>query len=209
MSTGTEPFLSHPAMQALLVIARQSLTCFVQDRQLYLPVLAECLPELRAPGASFVTLTNQGKLRGCIGMVEARRSLATDVAHNSVAAASRDPRFLPLQPEELTPVRLSVTVLTTPEPCLYQDYADLLTRLRPGVDGVILSYNGRRGLLLPQVWARIPDPAEFLDNICDKAGIPAGLLHQSLPQVAAQTFQAQHVYEPGYLEPGGTPPVHA
>ncbi len=208
MTSETEPFLSDPAGQALLVIARQSLNAFVRDHLLHLPKLEDCLPELRRVGASFVTLTYQGVLRGCIGMVEARRPLAVDVAQNAVAAASRDPRFMPLKPAELSAVRLSVTVLSVPEPLPYRDYADLLVRLRPGVDGVILSHQERRGLLLPQVWSRVPDPAEFLDSICEKAGFPAGLLRQFPPQIAVLTFQAQHFYEPGYLEPGGLSPAH-
>jgi AmmeMemoRadiSam system protein A len=207
MTSGTEPYLSDPAGQALLAVARQSLVTFVRDQQFYLPTLEDCSPELRRMGASFVTLTNQGVLRGCIGTVEARRPLALDVAHNSVAAASRDPRFAPLKTAELDLVRLSVTVLTTPQTLVYQDYADLLARLRPGIDGVILTHQERRGLLLPQVWSRIPDPADFLNGICEKAGFPIGLLHQSPPQLTVLTFQAQHFYEPGYLEPGGLLPA--
>ena len=133
---------------------------------------------LDAPGASFVTLTSGrapgGALRGCIGSLEARRPLREDVEANAVAAACRDPRFPPLGRAELDDVVVEVSVLSAPTALPAVDEPELLARLRPGVDGVILSAPGHRATFLPQVWDQLPDPAEFLSHLRRKAGLPAG-----------------------------------
>ena len=137
-----------------------------------------------------------------MGTTQARFPLAEDVAQNARAAATRDPRFLPLIPAELPEVCLEVTVLSTPQPLIIADYAQLLQRLRPGIDGVILSWGQRRGLLLPQVWRRIADPDTFLEMIARKAGIPPAQLRTCPAAVAVYTFEVTHFAEPGYREPG-------
>ncbi len=128
--------------------------------------------DLRRPGASFVTLTIDGQLRGCIGSIEPRRPLVLDVQENALAAAFRDPRFWPLTPEEFDRVRIEVSVLTPPQPLPYRDGADLIAKLRPGVDGVIIERGWQRATFLPQVWEKLPDPREFLAHLCLKAGLP-------------------------------------
>ena len=192
--------------ETLVHIARESLDTFVRQAVTYEPDLTALPENLRAPGASFITLTFFGELRGCIGVATAYRPLAIDVARNAIAAASRDPRFLPLQESELSGIRLSVTVLTPSKRLAYTDYASLVDALRPGTDGVTLEWNQRRAILLPQVWRRIPQPERFLRSLCLKASIPEEELHKPVPEVAAYTFQVQHFYEPGYLEPGGLAP---
>ena len=133
---------------------------------------------LDAPGASFVTLTSGrapgGALRGCIGSLEARRPLREDVEANAVAAALHDPRFAPLTARELDETVVEVSVLSAPAALPVADEAELLARLRPGVDGVVLSACGRRATFLPQVWEQLPDPADFLAHLRRKAGLPAG-----------------------------------
>ena len=132
---------------------------------------------LDAPGASFVTLTSGrapgGALRGCIGSLEARRPLRADVEANAVAAALHDPRFAPLTARELDDTVVEVSVLSAPAALPAADEAELLARLRPGVDGVVLSACGRRATFLPQVWEQLPDPADFLARLRRKAGLPA------------------------------------
>ena len=132
---------------------------------------------LDAPGASFVTLTSGrapgGALRGCIGSREARRPLRADVEANAVAAALHDPRFAPLTARELDDTVVEVSVLSAPAALPAADEAELLARLRPGVDGVVLSACGRRATFLPQVWEQLPDPADFLARLRRKAGLPA------------------------------------
>lgn len=130
-------------------------------------------PMLSRPGASFVTLTQNGQLRGCIGSLEAYRALATDVAENAGAAAFRDPRFAPLSHEEVDRTRVEVSLLEAAEAMDFCDEADAIARLRPGVDGVILTHGDRRATFLPQVWESLPDPQRFLAQLKRKAGLPA------------------------------------
>ncbi len=130
-------------------------------------------PEWRQPGASFVTLTRHGELRGCIGSLEAWRPLAEDVAANARAAAFRDPRFAPLTAGELAGIRVEVSLLTPAQPLPWRDEAEALAQLRPGIDGVILIAGRHRATFLPQVWEQLPDPANFLAHLKRKAGLAA------------------------------------
>jgi hypothetical protein len=130
-------------------------------------------PELAKMGATFVTLTQQGQLRGCIGSLEAWRPLAQDVQENARAAAFRDPRFAPLEADELPHTRVEVSLLSPAEPMSFRDEADALAQLRPDIDGVIFSAGSRRSTFLPQVWEQLPQPAEFMARLKQKAGLPA------------------------------------
>jgi hypothetical protein len=130
-------------------------------------------PWLERPGASFVTLMLEGKLRGCIGSLAAARRLGEDVAENAQAAALRDPRFSPLTLEEWRRCQVEVSVLSGAKPLRFADEAEMLSQLRPGEDGVILEHEGRRATFLPQVWEGLPDKRQFLDELKRKAGIPA------------------------------------
>lgn len=127
---------------------------------------------LDAPGASFVTLRREGQLRGCIGTLEAYRPLFIDIAGNACAAAFHDPRFTPLRHPELEALILEISVLSPPEPLDIGNEQELLGRLRPGVDGLILDAGGRRGTFLPGVWDSLPDPRDFLHHLKLKAGLP-------------------------------------
>lgn len=135
---------------------------------------------LRSPGASFVTLTQRGQLRGCIGSLEARRALYTDVRANAVAAALRDPRFPPLAAAELRLTRVEVSLLSAPEPLAFDSEADALAQLRPGVDGVLLEYGSLRSTFLPQVWEQLPGPEDFMSQLKRKAGLPGNFWHERL-----------------------------
>lgn len=128
---------------------------------------------LDTPGAVFVTLTQAGQLRGCIGSLEAWRPLGEDLTANARAAALRDPRFPPLSPQELPDTRVEVSLLSAPEPIACASQADALAQLRPGLDGVILEWRGRRGTFLPQVWEQLPRAEDFLAHLKQKAGLPA------------------------------------
>lgn len=187
--------------QTLVAVARRGLELYVRDRAVYHPDLAKLPTAVSQPGCSFVTLTANGRLRGCIGATEARWPLADDVARHAGSAA-RDPRFPPVEPAELAEIRLEVTILTPTQPLTYSNDEDLRRQLRPGLDGVILTWQERRGVLLPQVWARIPEPAQFLAVLARKAGIPESELTAVPPTVGVLTFQVQHFAEAGYKEPG-------
>ncbi|MDP3700156.1 MAG: AmmeMemoRadiSam system protein B [Hylemonella sp.] len=130
-------------------------------------------PALTRPGATFVTLTQNGQLRGCIGSLEAHRPLDQDVRANAVAAAFRDPRFPPLKAEELARTRVEVSLLTAPQPMTFTDEPDALRQLRPNIDGVILIVGQRRSTFLPQVWEQLPEPRMFMAHLKQKAGLPA------------------------------------
>lgn len=129
-------------------------------------------PWLAQPGATFVTLTYQGELRGCIGSLEAHRPLGIDVRANAVAAAFRDPRFMPLSHEEFESIRVEVSLLTPAEPMAVQSEEEALQSLRPGIDGVIFEYDRYRSTFLPQVWEQLSEPSEFLAHLKRKAGLP-------------------------------------
>lgn len=131
---------------------------------------------LRESRATFVTLTQGEELRGCVGALEARRPLAEDVAANARAAAFEDSRFAPLTLEEFARTQIEVSLLSTPKSVAFDDHADLLGKLRPGLDGVILEQveEGRRGTFLPQVWEDLSDPEQFVARLKHKAGIAPG-----------------------------------
>lgn len=154
------------AGRVLLPLARAAIA-----KRLGLPAPAVPAADwLAERGGSFVTLHLAGRLRGCIGTLEAYRSLGADIAANARAAAFDDPRFPPLEPGEYDQIDLEVSVLSAPEPMAYADEADLLSQLRPGVDGLLLEAEHRRGTFLPQVWDQLPRPADFLGQLKVKAG---------------------------------------
>ena len=155
--------------QVLLQLARRSVSEVPGEAAPATPDL----PALHEPGATFVTLTQAGELRGCIGSLEAHRPLIDDVRANARAAAFRDPRFPPLTRDELARTRVEVSLLSPAEPLFVTDEADALTRLRPHIDGLILSAGGRRATFLPKVWEQLPEPAVFLARLKQKAGLPA------------------------------------
>jgi AmmeMemoRadiSam system protein A len=137
-----------------------------------LPVAAEDHPEeLRSPGACFVTLSSSGKLRGCVGSAEAYRPLIEDVAENGFASAFRDSRFPRLTADERFMLRISLSVLSQPQPLRFNHERELIEQLRPGRDGLIITADDRRALFLPQVWASLGEPREFLAHLKEKAGL--------------------------------------
>jgi AmmeMemoRadiSam system protein A len=194
-------FLDQETGKLAVGIARVSLEQFVRKQTRYKPSLVTLPLKLRQQGACFITLTNKGVLRGCIGHTDPLYPLAEDIARNAMAA-SRDFRFPPVTVSELDTVKLEVTVLTPLIELHYENIDDLYMKLRPGIDGVMLSWQKNRGLLLPQVWKRIPEPASFLEAILQKAGIPSREIRSQPPCIQVHRFQVQHFAEVGYLEPG-------
>ena len=168
--------------KTLLAIARNSIEVALGVAEL------QRLPEepwLRQTGASFITLTQNGRLRGCIGSLEARRALGEDVRANARAAALADPRFAPLARDELAGTRIEVTLLATPKLLAFADHADLIAQLRPGDDGLILECGGARATFLPQVWEGLPDAEQFVAELKRKAGLPPDL---STPKCRIQRY---------------------
>ena len=129
-------------------------------------------PELLKNAATFVTLTQNGQLRGCIGSLQAYRPLLDDIRENACNAAFRDPRFKPLSVEELPATRVEVSLLTPAVAMQFSSEADALAQLRPNIDGIIFSAGSRRSTFLPQVWEQLPKPADFMAHLKQKAGLP-------------------------------------
>jgi MEMO1 family protein len=147
-------------------------------------------------GASFVTLTKQGQLRGCIGSLQAHRPLAQDVQANALAAALQDPRFTQVTAEELPSLQVEVSVLTTPELIDHANESHALWQLRPGIDGLIFeaAHEGQsyRSTYLPQVWEQIPEPRAFLAHLKVKAGLPFDFWS---PDVQLLRYEVQKFHE--------------
>lgn len=137
-------------------------------------------PELARPAATFVTLTQDGALRGCVGSLSAHRPLAADVSENALASAFHDSRFTPLRADELPRTRIEVSLLDTPQTLAFNCEAAALSQLRPGIDGVILTCGTHRATFLPQVWEQLPDPQSFIEALKTKAGLPAHFWDESI-----------------------------
>jgi AmmeMemoRadiSam system protein A len=199
VTEGAGSTLSAEERSALLRLARQAMELAAAGKPG--PALRlEDLPEaLRAPHATFVTLTSRGDLRGCIGALQASLPLVEDVVVHARAAATEDFRFYPVRPEEAPGIEIEISILSDPAPLEYGDADDLIARLRPGIDGVILSSGLHRATFLPQVWEKVAQPHQFLDLLCEKAGLPrrawrTGHLDVSTYQV--ESFQETPAAEP-------------
>jgi AmmeMemoRadiSam system protein A len=154
--------------KVLLPIARAAIA-----RVLNMPHTAdESAPWLAEHGACFVTLTQDGELRGCIGSLQAHRSLLDDVKSNAVSAALRDPRFSPLCVEELDITTVEISLLSPTIVMNVRNEADALAQLRPNVDGIVFEYDRYHSTFLPQVWESLAQPRDFLAMLRRKAGLP-------------------------------------
>lgn len=174
--------------EQLLLLSRHALISCVEDDETVEPERKVLSPALLEQASTFVTLTNHCTLRGCIGSTQGRLPLILDVARNTVAAAN-DPRFDPVTTNELDDIQIEVSVLERPRRMAFVDYDDLVSRLQPGADGVILSWQDHKALLLPQVWERLPQPDRFLDALCRKGRIPRQALYTEPPCVVVATFK--------------------
>lgn len=164
--------LTEAQRHILLDLVRQSIQHGLATDKPLTVDLTQLPPEVQAPGATFVTLNINDKLRGCIGMLEARRPLAQDIADNAFAAAFRDSRFPPVQDYELDRLKIHLSLLSKPEPLLFRDEGDLLAQIKFGTDGLILQEGGRRATFLPSVWDSLSEKKEFLRHLKQKAGLP-------------------------------------
>lgn len=179
--------------QTLLRFAREAMEVAVKGEKLP-PLDIHALPPLlQQDGASFVTLTIDDELRGCIGALEAYQPLAADVQEHAISAALHDPRFPPVGKNELSRIRLEVSRLTAPRLLEYSSSEDLLKKLRPHVDGVILRDKIRRATFLPQVWEKVPDPSDFLGHLCQKMGVRATTWQEAKLQV--YVYQVEEFHE--------------
>lgn len=176
--------LSIAERRTLLTLARETIVRVAQHQKLPPLDVKMFSPRLQEPGASFVTLTMDGDLRGCIGSLEAHRPLGLDVRENAIAAAFHDPRFGPVRASELDALHIEISVLTQPQPLVFDGPDDLLAKLRPGVDGVVIERGWHRATFLPQVWEKLPDKVAFMEHLCMKASLPPDAYRQSGLQVS-------------------------
>jgi AmmeMemoRadiSam system protein A len=180
----TNPGLSTPPADAgktLLSIARAAISTALGR-----PLIAtEDALWLQQPGASFVTLTQHEQLRGCIGSLQAHRSLLIDVKSNAVAAALHDPRFAPLTLTELAQTGIEVSLLSPMQALRFDSESDALAQLRAGIDGVVFEFERYRSTFLPQVWEQLPSVREFMAHLKSKAGLPGNFWD---PEVRLQRY---------------------
>ncbi len=184
--------LSEREKQILLDLADQSIVAAVhQDR---LPrVDLDSLPDrLQQPGASFVTLTINGLLRGCIGTLKHEFSLAQDVVLRACAAATDDPRFPPLQTDEIEDTDVEISVLSTPQPLEYNAPDEIPNLLVPGRDGVTIVQGLNKATFLPQVWEKVDGPEHFLTMLCQKARLPAEAWKRGELEISTYRVESFH-----------------
>jgi AmmeMemoRadiSam system protein A len=187
--------LTQEEKNLLLKTARRAIQAeFIKEKKPSLD-LATLPPSLCEDGACFVTLTIDGVLRGCVGSIEATQPLIKDVRDRSVGAAFQDYRFSPLSKGEIDKIKIEISRLTTPQELKYQNPEDLLHKLRPHVDGVILRYQSRRATFLPQVLESLPDPVIFLNRLCIKMGLAQDAWKKLILQV--ETYQVESFQEVG------------
>lgn len=168
----------------LLKLARHSIELAVNGAPQPVIKLNEFTPSLQEYGAVFVTLTEEGELRGCIGALEPFQPLVQDVCEHAAAAALEDFRFPPVHPHEVEQLEIEISRLTPQVPLPYGRPEELARLLRPGIDGVVLRDGSRRATFLPQVWEKVESPAEFLSHLCMKMGVPANYWQKKVLQVS-------------------------
>ncbi len=178
----------------LLALARTSIAWRLREGALMACEVADHPPELRARRAVFVTLIEQGRLRGCVGTPVAWRTLVEDVVDNAAAAAVEDMRFEPLEAAGLERVAIALSMLSPPTALRAASEEALIAQLVPGRDGLVLSEGARKALFLPQVWRQLPRPRDFLAQLKAKAGLPQ---HHWSPSLEFQRFSSTSVAEPG------------
>ena len=181
--------------QALVKLARQTIAARLGKKAPLPESAATALEakELKSRRGTFVTLTIDGRLRGCIGSLSATESVVDGIKRNAVSAAFGDPRFNKLQPAELDKTDIEVSILTEPQPLAYKDGADLIAKLRPDIDGLIIRKGMASATFLPQVWEQLPDPKAFLSHLCSKAGLSANAWEDG--QLEVLTYQVQYFHE--------------
>ena len=185
--------LSPKDRQYLLKLAREAIVCHLRDEEPPPIDLAALSQSLTREGTCFVTLTRHGELRGCIGSLEASRPLVEDVRQHAVAAARDDFRFPSVSLDELDDLQIEISVLSIPEPLSYDGPDDLIAKLRPNVDGVVIERGWNRATFLPQVWEKIPDPHEFMEHLCRKAYLPGDAYRE--PGLDVYTYQVEKFEE--------------
>ncbi|MBX3639058.1 MAG: AmmeMemoRadiSam system protein A [Nitrosomonas sp.] len=170
----------HEQGRILLQIARAAITHALKATEWKDESAGMSAQWLQQAGATFITLTQHGRLRGCIGSLQAHQPLVENVCSNAVSAALYDTRFLPVTSDELESIDIEISLLSALQPIQFANESDALKQLRPGVDGMILEYGVCRSTFLPQVWDNLPQPREFLAQLKVKAGLYPDFWHDTI-----------------------------
>lgn len=177
----------------LLSIARDTIQQYLETGSIVEIDPKDLTPSLLENSASFVTLTESGSLRGCIGTLSAFQPLYLDIQERVIQAATEDYRFQPVRASELKNLAIEISVLTPSRPLTYSGPDDLVKKLRPGIDGVTIGIGASRATFLPQVWEELTDPKKFLSHLCQKMGYNANLWKEKPLNV--ETYQVIHFQE--------------
>jgi AmmeMemoRadiSam system protein A len=187
---GTADMLSEDEGNYLLSLARTTIRNSLNNVELPQIDWKDLPEKFQQPMGTFVTITIGGSLRGCIGHIIPRETVIEGIRENAVNAAFRDPRFTPLTEAEFERVAIEISILTAPRELSYTDAEDLLNKLRPGVDGVIIKKGYYEATFLPQVWEQLPDKEQFLSQLCMKAGLSHDSWRKERLQVSTYQVQA-------------------
>ena len=185
--------LSREEKVFLLGLARKTIETFLQNGKSYRVDPSALTSAFINDGAVFVTLTKAGALRGCIGSLQAFQPLYLDVQERAIQAASEDYRFSPVKAADLASIKIEISILSQPQPLMYNSPDQLPGKLRVGIDGVILQDGTRRATFLPQVWQQLPSKEEFLSHLCAKMGASPTLWKTKMLEV--QTYQVEEFSE--------------
>jgi len=178
---------------ALIKLARQTIAQKLDIKKDYIQSSNLKDKIFNTKKGTFVTLNKHGRLRGCIGSLIAHEPIIDGIKHNAVNAAFNDPRFPSLKKEEFNDIEIEVSVLTEPKPLSYKDADDLINKIRPNIDGLIIKKGYYSATFLPQVWEQLPSHEEFLSHLCNKAGLSSNAWKKGDLEVL--TYQVQYFEE--------------
>lgn len=171
-SNESSNYYSKNEKDALLEIAHASILNGFKTKRASVVDISQYSDNLLLPRSTFITLYRNDELRGCIGSLTAQETLVQSIANNAFAAAFQDPRFSPMKLPEFQSVSVSLSILSLAEPILFTSEADLISKIRPKIDGLILQDGLKKGTFLPSVWSSLPDPKIFLQHLKQKANLP-------------------------------------
>ena len=192
-ATDTSSHLTEEQGQQLIRLARKTIAVRLglpgrlQDRDITTD------PALQEKRGTFVTLKIRGQLRGCMGCLTPSETILEGIQRNALNAAFKDPRFPALTAPELEEAEIEISILTSPQELQHDGSNDLLAKLRPNIDGVIISKGLARATFLPQVWEQLPRAEDFLAHLCRKAGLSFDEWQKGEMDVA--TYQVQYFHE--------------
>jgi AmmeMemoRadiSam system protein A len=175
-------------------LPRKSLSFYFKNKESYTPKTQDLSDNLKAEKATFVTITKNSKLRGCMGKIKATQPLYMDIIKNTYNASFNDPRFPSVTKQELANLHFEISILSTPKQLKYTDSSTLCSLLAQSKPGVILESKFNRATYLPQVWKQLETPEKFLSHLCVKAGLPSNYWEENKPSI--KIYRVKRLSEP-------------